>query len=381
MSIKVTNGQNIIDVKQLIVDNIKVDNNTISTNAEYNPINIETVNSNIVFRVNGLDNSQQVYIKRVDEPNFPEHGSPVLTEYDLDLSLGNINVTTTETVVATDTVGAITAGSNVEIGTTFQDFIKQLLLKRFQPTKSPTNAPTATLTAGTTPSGTQEVGTVVDVGLTVNVNVGTIQGANVNGVWVSNSTAQGNYAGAPVFYHVDGTNSVTNTKTITNITLGDSAQTWSNSNVYLADGPQPVDNFGDNATSISKWNAGIVTAVSSASVSGSRKIFYGYDEVNVAVTSSAEVRSLSNSAFSISAAGVTITIPAGTKKMTVAMPSSRSLSSFNETTFGTPYADDFNLTTVSVEGANNYTAANYKVYTWIPLAGWPQTTSYVLKLS
>ena len=87
MSIKVTNGQNIIDVKQLIVDNIKVDNNTISTNAEYSPINIETVNSNIIFRVNGLDNSQQVYIKRVDEPNFPEHGSPVLTEYDLDLSL------------------------------------------------------------------------------------------------------------------------------------------------------------------------------------------------------------------------------------------------------------------------------------------------------
>ena len=382
MSIKVTNGQNIIDVKQLIVDNIKVDNNTISTNAEYSPINIETVNSNIIFRVNGLDNSQQVYIKRVDEPNFPEHGSPVLTEYDLDLSLANINVTTTEKVIATDTIGGITQGSNVEIGTTFQDFIKQLLLKRFQPSKSQTNAPTATLTSATNPSGTQEVGTVVSVTLTVNVNRGDIQGDNVDGVWVANSTAQGNYAGAPVFYHVDGENSATNTKTISSITLGDNAQTWSNSNVYLDDGPQPVDNFGDNAASLSKWNAGIVSASSSASVSGSRKIFYGYDEVsNVAVTSSAEVRSLSNSAFSISAAVVTITIPAGTKKMTVAMPSARSLSSFNETTFGTPYVDDFNLTTVSVEGANNYTAADYKVYTWIPLAGWPQTTSYVLKLS
>ena len=138
-------------------------------------------------------------------------------------------------VVSDVTAGAIDPSDVVTQGTSFTDFVVQLLTKTFYPTY---NAPTF---SGSTPK--KEVGTST-IPITMQYSQGSIVGATQGGVW--NPTAyQGDRAGARNKVWVDGVdNGLSLTATVNQLT------TLGNNSIPISldhdAGDQPVDSTGAN---------------------------------------------------------------------------------------------------------------------------------------
>lgn len=126
--------------------------------------------------------------------------------------------------------------------------------------------------------------------------------------------------------------------------------------------------------------------VTSSVIKGERKMFWGTSTTACAASSSKEVRELGNSTFY--SGSVTLTIPSGTKDVTVAMPKNWSITEIKDN--GTNYVITDNLkkvlgendveVLVPVNGLNNFAAADYNIYKYVPSAAMDSTT-WTVKLS
>ena len=278
----------------------------------------------------------------------------------------SLTATSLSSPVTSDvTVGGIEVSQVIPKNTSFQQFVETLLTKIYYPTIT---APSATMSSN--------IGTNVEAGtqgitLTVNLNRGAITGKTVSGIWDPN-TLQDYRSGTATQYIILGVNNGTTSSYTSAAAIIQEGTNTFNGSVTYATGPQPVDSKGQNYLSPLASN----TIAVSTPVYGRRKAFYGVD--NNAANSS-DIRSLAGSLLNPSNGSTfTISIPIGTVNVVFAYPSSlRNVTSvLYEEGFDADVKGNFTSSTVSVEGANSYTATNYKVYKYTPVTAFTQAATY-----
>lgn len=106
---------------------------------------------------------------------------------------------------------------------------------------------------------------------------------------------------------------------------------------------------------------------SRGTITGHRKTFYGTTTDKTSETTSAIIRGLSGKSNAALNNGSTfkVTIPVGALRVLIAYPATlRDVTSIkDDNAMSAEIKTGFTLSTVAVEGANGYTATNYKVYT------------------
>lgn len=116
---------------------------------------------------------------------------------------------------------------------------------------------------------------------------------------------------------------------------------------------------------------------------GQRNLFYAADTQTTAAQTSATVRALANSQLNPSnGTTFTIDIAAGSTRVTFAYPATlRDVSSVKYVQLGNgEVKETFDLETVQVEGANGFTAINYKVYTYMPAIPYGSAATYTVTI-
>lgn len=277
---------------------------------------------------------------------------------------------TTKDVTSLLDVGAIITGQTIASGTTFQTFVEKLLTKTFYPTFV---APSATFTSSL--SSSLECGTIANNTLTLVLNRGQILGKNVNGIWSSNEF-QNYRSGSATNYTINSSDlDLVNTLTTNNYQVVEGVNTFTGS-INYGIGYQPKDSV--DADYSAPLPAGVIDKT--VTIYGRRNLFYGCDSTNnVVYTTSAEIRALSNKSLNpANGTTFTVNIPSGAKMVVFAYPSSlRDLSSVVYIEgLGAEVKDIFTKSIVSVTGANDYSAIDYKVYTYIPASPFSATATY-----
>lgn len=273
-------------------------------------------------------------------------------------------------ITASLEVGGVEAGEVVPEGTTFDEFARAILLKTFEPTFT---SPSVNLTEDI--ANNLEVGTITNVTLTANFDRGSINGDLVSGIW-NPSVAQDFRSGPANNYTIDGVdNDLVDNLVVSSYQISAGANTWSTTVDYDA-GPQPVDSDGNNFGS--SLTAGSVS--DSVTVNGYRNAFYGVDaSSNTPPASSGDIRALSGTSLNPSnGTTFTINIPLGSDQVIFAYPATlqdvtsvKYVEGLNAEVKG-----NFTQTTFNVEGANGFSAINYKVYYYSPVEPFTQEVNY-----
>ena len=140
--------------------------------------------------------------------------------------------------------------------------------------------------------------------------------------------------------------------------------------INYSDGNVAKDNLGATSSPAVQIKAGAVTKTS-GELKPFRKYFYSATTTAAASFDSAAIRAMTGSS-SAAAAGTkfNIAIPAGCKQVVIAYPATvRDINSVADSgAFGTDIKGSFEKSSVMVEGANGYTAIEYKVYVYTPAA-------------
>lgn len=275
------------------------------------------------------------------------------------------NVKTSEniSVMLKSNLGSLTNGYTIPAGTSIDTIIKQMVQVQIPPTYS---APTLTLKATGATAGSYEEGTEVTPTLTstfVKNDAGALTAIVIkkNNVEVASST----------------TSPATHTETIT----VSGTITYSSTATY-GEGAIKNDNFNQ------PYSTGHIEAGSKSSseikYTSYRKYFYGADNVTTAATTSDNVRGFVNSSSSGASAGTTfnVSVTKGQTRATFAYPATlRDVSSVKYVEFNNDESKTFfNKTTVQVKGANDYTAIDYKVYTYIPDQPFPSNMTFAVTI-
>lgn len=260
-------------------------------------------------------------------------------------------VQTTQSITVTTNVGNFTQGQVIEV-TNIQDLLTQMLTKDSNPT---TTQPSVSVSL--TGAGAKEVGTQFTPSWSVTLNPGSYSD-NKDGAQSTGVTA--------TTYTVTDTNSgsaSTQSGSFTQFTVEDNTTYKVNATVAYGDGNIPTTYLG------TEYPAGQIKAGSksgsSSAVTGFRKGFYGAVLSKAAAIDSAFVRGLSNSTNNAPANGNTwtIQIPVGTLRVAFAYPATlRDVTTVVDAATKYDVKTAFTKSTVSVEGANNYSGINYKVY-------------------
>lgn len=256
-------------------------------------------------------------------------------------------------------VGAVDAGYTFPAGMTFTEFVEVIAQKTIAPTYT---APTVTI-AGNPAPGSIEIGAILSIIFSrtfVQNDAGSLTASRLykDSVQIS--------AGFP---YTDTGVQVVSTPIVYN------------AQVDYAQGPIKNNNMG-MPDPTGRIEAGTIGS-NSLSYVGLRKSFYGSPASTP--VSSADVRAMSDSTFTtadnpdVDASGqnlvpaptpsFTITIPVGATRVVFAYPAtSRAVASvrYQELAF-TEVKGNFTQTTVSVTGANSYSATSYRVYTYVPV--------------
>lgn len=140
--------------------------------------------------------------------------------------------------------------------------------------------------------------------------------------------------------------------------------------ISYSDGNVAKDNLGSASNPAIQIKAGSVTKTS-GELKPFRKYFYTATTTVADSFDSAAIRAMTGSSAA-AAAGTkfNITIPAGCKQVVIAYPATvRDINTVADSgAFGTDIKGSFVKQTVEVEGANGYTAIEYKVYVYTPEA-------------
>lgn len=132
--------------------------------------------------------------------------------------------------------------------------------------------------------------------------------------------------------------------------------------VYMnySEGADALTNLGNVATN--KLKAG--RAYGKLYIKGIRNAFYGSLVTPLTELNSANIRSL-NAASSNGLTTLAVPVTAGSKQVIIAVPAEKTVTSIVDTGLAnSEVIDTFTKSTVSVEGANGYTAVDYNVYVY-----------------
>ena len=203
-----------------------------------------------------------------------------------------------------------------------------------------------------TGAGAKEVGTEFTPSYSVGFNKGSYQyGPSDTGVTVTGYEVTDTSGGS----------STTQTGSFTKFTVGDDTNYKVNVTTSYGDGAIPKTNLG-NDYAAGQIKAGSKTA-SSAAVTGYRNMFFGTMTTKPADITSADIRALTTKQPKGNVTDKVINIPVGALRVMFAVPSDKQITSITDTNgLGAQILSSFTQTTVQVEGANAYTAIEYKVY-------------------
>lgn len=250
---------------------------------------------------------------------------------------------------ANGSVGSLKTGDTIDAGIDLDTLIKKLTQKSVPATYSQPGV-TCRVASGHS-AGNYEVGTVINT--------------NIQGIFTKNDA--GNLTSIEILK--GGTPVATSTTSPVNatdqsFTLGDETVSFTAKAAY-AEGAIKNDNLGDPSPE-GHIAAGDKTS-SAVSFTGKRKLFYGTGVGEVPAVTSAMVRALSNSTLAPTQGQTfNITVSVGQQYVVFAYPAS--LRDVNQVMYvetnDTGMASSFTKSTISVEGANGATGADYKVYTY-----------------
>ena len=265
--------------------------------------------------------------------------SKVIMPFDITLAgsytqVGNLTKTSTGT------------GTFATKGKSVATALQEILSKREQP--KITANPSVSLTAT---SGAKEVGTKVTPTWSANLNIGSYTYGPATGItaksWAISDT--------------DGNSAITASGSFPEITVGDDTNYRITAKVTYDAGTVAVDNLGDASDPVVQIAAGSKSADSSY-ITGYRAWFMYVGE-SLDTIDSAFIRGTINKGSSpLTQSGVTI--PAGTKRVIVAIPASgKNLTSVIDVDgMGLDVFGNFTKINVDVEGLNGYQAASYDVW-------------------
>lgn len=281
---------------------------------------------------------------------------------------GNIN--SENVIIGKDLVfaGSYTSVGNVSKGTTIQKgkTLDQLLTAMFTQELNPPK-PTPTCSVTLTGAGAKEVGETFTPAYTTAFDpktyayAPTATGVTATGWEVSDST---------------GAKKTTATGSFDGFTVEDNTNYKLTAKATYGNGNVPKTNLGNDYPA-SQIKAGTTAAASSAAVTGYRKWFTYVGTDLTALTSNVIRTKGTSKGAAGSNFNVNLAIPAGTKRVYVAIPASKNkaLSSVIDVDgMGLDVKGNFTKQTVSVEGANGYTAVDYDVFIVENLAGLAATT-------
>ena len=272
----------------------------------------------------------------------------------------NVKVSENIEVMLNENLGSFKNGDVISADTPLDDVLRKLL----QVQKAPTyTAPSASISlASGTKAGSYEIGSTISPSLT-GAFTQNDAGALTQIVIKKNDTEVATSESSPVSYE-------------DSFVIG-ATVTYKTTATY-EEGPVKKDNFGDD------YPTGHIAAGSVDSANHQytcyRKYFYGADSVATAPTTSANVRDLPTGSTAAAANNTTfnLTIKKGQTRAVFAYPATlRDVSSVKYVEFNNDESKSFfTKTTVDVEGADGYTAASYKVYTYIPAQPFPSDMTF-----
>ena len=125
------------------------------------------------------------------------------------------------------------------------------------------------------------------------------------------------------------------------------------------------------------------TVNKTATIKFARNTFYGTDSATTSpYTTSAEVRALTGKKLGAKTGDTfSVSIPVGSKKVVIAIPSTLNISSVKYVEgLNAEVKSVFSIGTVNVEGNNNYTGIDYKVYEYVPASPFSAVCTYNVTL-
>lgn len=284
--------------------------------------------------------------------------------------------------VAGVTVGNITTGTELPVGMTFTEFIKQMMIKQIPPTYS---APSVAFTAPTSNS-TLEVGTTINLTLTSKFTQNDAGAVATDGHKITRKV--GNGSATVVATGSAATLSFTENSTVVGDASADATVVY-NSSVTYAQGPIKQDNLGEDYPT-GRIEAGTKNASSTRTVTGKRCMFFGSFAPGAWDATSAKIRSMRSKLNPIAGTSIGYSefpVAAGDQIFVIAIPTS-----YNRTIRQVlQNANGFNLnvtekfvkqsSTVLVEGVNGYTSVEYDVYIWDPGTAFSDPDSFKIDIN
>ena len=155
------------------------------------------------------------------------------------------------------------------------------------------------------------------------------------------------------------------TFTDNNLLIGDDVVDFI-ATMFFNDGPIKNNNI-DEPSPIGQIKAGSIFS-NTVNYTGVRNLFYGCSTNNIPISNNEEVRSLNKKENPIAGTSLTLNIPAGTKKIIIAYPSTiRDISSIKYVEgLNAEIKTIFQKSLLNISGANNYNPIEYKVFVYIP---------------
>lgn len=251
-------------------------------------------------------------------------------------------------------------------GKTVAEAFMEIFTKVLQPTI--TAQPSVSLTASNNKA--YEVGTSVTPTYSASLSAGSYTYGPNTGVTATAWEVTNNQSGEAQ------ETKTTASGEFTAITVGDSTNYTITATATHSEGAIAKNNVGGNSDPEIKITSG-TKSKTSAAITGYRSWFTYVGTDNTTTIDSAFVRKGTNKGAAGTSFNVNLTIPAGTKRVFVAIPASKgkSLSSVIDVDgMGLDVKGNFTTTTVSVEGANGYTAVDYDVFHVENAAGLKATT-------
>ena len=259
-------------------------------------------------------------------------------------------------------VGNVSKGTTIQKGKTLDQLLTAMFTQELNPSK-PTPSCSVTLTG----AGAKEVGETFTPAYTTSFDPKSYDYA---------PTATGVTATGWEVTDTNGVKKTTETGSFDGFTVEDNTNYKLTAKATHGNGNVPKTNLGNDYPA-SQIKAGTTAVASSAAVTGYRKWFTYVGTDLTALTSDViRTKGTSNGAAGTNF-NVNLTIPAGTKRVYVAIPASKkkALSSVIDVDgMGLDVKGNFTKQTVSVEGANGYTAVDYDVFIVENLAGLAATT-------
>lgn len=294
------------------------------------------------------------------------------------------NVYFEEDLVFTKAFGKYVPGDsgNVEIPTATDGMsVADLLVNAFaEPTNPEVTKPAVSLSV--TSSTTGEVGAVWNnPTATASVTTGSFEFGSVDsagtkytkdqgtGITFTNITVTDNYEGSAVGTNSNG--SVTLTSDIVAasraFTDGTTTVTYTAEASYPAAARYPLNNLGQKVDESNYLTAGTLTATKSFTATGYRCWFTYIGEDITSAVDSAFIREGTNVGNAKNATTTTVTIPAGTKRVVIALPNNatytKKLTGVTDIDgMGLDVLSNFTEKAINVQGANGASSIPYRVY-------------------